>query len=166
MARVNLYNFLAPLSPAPGGLIWADQNAPRPAKPYATVTVRSVDPSPPVSARVDAAGVIAMTQVIRLSVEWQFIGKNALDLARMAAFRIRSETNLDRAKELGLGILNIDSVYPVPEVLNASQIEERAIVEMAVLDSDAFGDNVGLIEEVEIIGDGFCTITVRDTDNG
>lgn len=164
MSKANLYSLLAPLSPTVGGLIWADQNGPRPEKPYATVAVRSFDPFPVVKQTVDVDGIENVSQLVRLAVEWQFIGLNALDMAKAAQLKLRTDTQANRAEVLNLGVSAVNSGTAVPTVLNTTQIEERAIVELIVYDSEFVLDDVGLIENVEISGTAddklFCVGTV------
>lgn len=148
MSVANLITLLAPLV-SPGLLILAEQNGPRPPKPYATLSVRNVRPAPPVKREVNDAGVIELVQVKYLTCELQTFGAGAMETAELAGLRMRFPTTAMRAEALGLGISRINNALDVPELLNQSQFEERAILEFTVYDALAAGDDVGVIESVE-----------------
>jgi hypothetical protein len=150
MSRANLYALLAPLSPKPSGLIWTDQNGPRPAKPYSTLNIRTTTPLSPVKDPVESDGTQQIAQLALRHVEWEFYGLNASELAEAAALRLRTETTADRAKVLGLGICRVSAYAQTDILLNTSQFEQRAIIEIEVYDSNILVDDVGLIEGVDI----------------
>lgn len=150
MSRATLYALLAPLSPKPSGLIWSDQNGARPEKPYAAVNVRTTTPMNPVKDRVGDDGTQRVAQLALRHVEWEFFGLNASDLAENAALRLRAETTADRAKLLGLGISRVSSYTQTDTLLNTSQFEQRAVIELEVYDSNTLIDDVGLIDGVDI----------------
>lgn len=162
MSVAALQALIAPLV-APGLLILADQNGPRPDKRYATLSVRSTAPITVVKRPVDANGVIEVVQPQQMVVEVQWFGQGSFQSAQEAGVKLRFPSVVDRAEVLGVSIIDIRSVTRVPELLNQSQYEERAILEFLAYDTIALGDDVGLIEHVEL--DCFSHTHVIDTPN-
>ena len=142
-------SLLAPLL-APHNLIMSEQNGTRPAKPFATVSVRSIRPARATESVPDGVGEIDIWEHRANTVEIQVFGDNASDIASLLALKLRYPSTADRAESLNIGISNITSVLRVPELLNTSQFEERAILEFTAYDLLLGSDNVGLIENVEL----------------
>jgi hypothetical protein len=159
MSVANLHALLAPIV-APGPLIFADQNGTRPAKPFSTLSVRSSTPITVVRHKPDTVGIETLDQLLRRTVEVQFFGAGSEEKAEAVALKLRYHTHVLRAETLGLGVSTIRSVTGLAELLNSSQFEERAILEFTVNDNVAGDDDVGLIEHVEIAGDGYCQQTI------
>lgn len=139
------------IGPIPANrLIVSDQNGTRPEKPYATITIRSVVPARPIESEVDEDGLIEFHQIQLNTVEVQFFGIDALNYAEMLGIRLHFETTGWLAEDLNIGISRVGRATRVPELLNASQYEERAILEFTAYDTLTATDNVGLIEHAEI----------------
>lgn len=150
MSIAALQTLIAPLV-APGVLIFADQNGPRPEKPFATLSVRGT-PSPAYAyeAKPDIDGIAEISQHAEYTVEVQCFGNGAFNLARMVGLKLLFPSNVMRAELLGLGVSRIINVSRVPELLNQSQYEERGVLEFTVYDALVSSDDVGRIESVEI----------------
>lgn len=150
MTVAAIQALLAPLV-APGPLILADQNGPRPGKPFAALAVRSMPGHPMTYEREpNADGVAELVQHRQVVVELQTFGNGAFEFAETVALKLLFPSNVMRAEALGLGVSRINNVLRVPELLNQSQYEERGVLEFTVYDSLSGLDNVGLIENVEI----------------
>jgi hypothetical protein len=151
---MSIAGFIALVAPllAPNKLILSEQNGTRPPKPYATITVRSTRPARPQEGPVDASGIVQIDQQQLNAVEVQFYGDNAVDLANLLSAKLRYPSTQLLADQLNIGIARVNTVLRVPELLNTSQFEERAILEFTAYDTFTGNDNVGLIETVEIEG--------------
>lgn len=151
MSLANIQEFISPLVNGP--LILADQNGPKPAKPFATLSVRSAVPFRPIRLIPDENGSQANIQGMYLSIEIQSFGVTAFSDAHLTALKLRFETNSMRAESLGLGVSRITNITRVPELLSQSQFEERAIVEVTMYDALIAQDDVGLIESAIVEGE-------------
>jgi hypothetical protein len=150
MSIAAIQSLLAPLV-APGPLILADQNGPRPAKPFAALAVRST-PGQPMTYQYDPdeTGSAEIVQHREVVVELQTFGANAFEFAQMVGLKLLFPSHVMRAEALGLGVSRINNVLRVPELLNQSQYEERGVLEFTIYDSLAGNDDVGLIENVNL----------------
>lgn len=135
---------------APAMLILADQNGPRPAKPYATLSVRSTALDPPIELPVDENGMAQMVSYVRVIAELQYYGNGAFQSAQTAGLKLRFRSSVSLAETLGVSVNNIRTVLRVPELLNESQYEERGLMEFAASAYLIGTDDVGLIEHAEI----------------
>lgn len=143
--------FISLLTPllAPNKLILSDQNGTRPAKPYATISVRTIQPDNVQESIPDDDGEVDVWQHQLNTVEVQFFGDNASELANLLSLKLNFPSTSDKAELLNVGIANVSRVIRVPELLNTSQYEERAILEFTAYDVLLATDNVGVIENVE-----------------
>lgn len=149
MSVANIMALVAPLV-APGGLILAQQNGNRPPKPYATLDIRTTLPARPYQREPNTAGITELVQQLYRNCELQFFGVNALATAELTGLRLRFPSVSSRAEVLGIGVARVANALRVPELLNQSQYEERAVLEFSVYDAIVASDDVGLIEGVEI----------------
>src|SRR5690349_21639534 len=144
--------FIALVAPllAPNKLILSNQNGTRPPKPYATISVRSIRPARPQDTALDDAGITQIDQHQLNTIEIEIFGDNAVILANALAAKLRYTSTQYEADRLNVGIVRIDQVLRVPELLNTSQFEERAILEFTAYDVLLGNDDVGLIEHAVI----------------
>lgn len=149
MSAAALMQLLAPLV-EPGLLIFSDQNAPRPSKPFSTLSVRSLAPITIIKDPVDEFGDSRITQFQQMVAEVQFYGSNSFDSAQRTGLYLRTPSVVDEAERLGVSISVVRSVTRVPELLSNSQFEERSILEFTVYSNLSITDNVGLIESVDL----------------
>lgn len=145
-----LYDLVAPIL-APLPLIWADQNGPKPAKPYATITVRGGDEAPVVQGEPDAAGIATTREHRLMRAEVEIYGANAFAAAQTLGLKLRLPSNLRRSYELDLGVARVRQATNLTALLDESQqYEARALLEFTFHASEAATDDVGLIEHVVI----------------
>lgn len=136
---------------APSSLILAEQNGPRPPKPYATLSVRSTALDPPIELPVDENGIAQMVAYMRVIAELQYYGLGAFQSAQIAGLKLRFRSSVALAETLGVSVNNIRTVLRVPELLNETQYEERGLMEFAASAFVTATDDVGLIEHAEIV---------------
>ena len=147
------WSLLAPIL-APVPLIMADQNAPRPAKPYATLDVTNAGAArwltelPP-----DAAGNARFVEHRLANVEVQFYGADAQDRASDLGMRLRLPRHVNRAVDLGLGVAVVNGATSVAVLMNENQYEQRGILEFTCHVGVEITDEVGLIEHTETEGE-------------
>ncbi len=147
-AMVFLQEFLEPITGH--SLIITDQNGPRPIKPYATLGVRAISEQPINEFGLNSNGTINLAKLQRLTVEVEYYGVGAYGKAQTLGLKLNAPSQVLRADEFGLSVSQIRSVTRVPELLNQSQYEERAILEFTVYIMVEGDDQVGLIEHAII----------------
>ncbi len=151
---------------APWTLIYASQNAPRPAKPYVTMNVRIIEhPTTAVVSDLAANGEASMTEQVMFRIDLNFYGNGAMGKADSAATLFRYQTRIQAAHELGLAYSTIGVPTDIGTVLGHQQ-EERALLEVNGYAIKTGVDMLGLIETVEVeatTGDIVDTITIDST---
>ncbi len=146
------FNFLQEfLQPIVGQeLIFSNQNGPRPAKPYATLAVRSISEQPIIEHDLNGDGIVSLAKLQRMIVEVEYFGFGAFSKAQILGLKLQSPRNVDRGQEFGISVSELRGVTRVPELLNQSQYEERGILEFTAYIMVEGDDDVGLIEHAII----------------
>lgn len=149
--RAKLYQAFSPLA-SPSGMVFADQNAPRPDKPYVTLKVASVThPRFPVEYMPDEEGIAKISDHSQWEVELMFFGPGAETDATRVASQLKYPSHVQRIHELGLSISTVGVPTFIPRHYG-HQIEEQASLEITGYAIYLGEDDVGLIEEVEVEG--------------
>ena len=150
----------------PWKLVFADQNAPRPAKPYVTMKVRRIEhPTTAVVHDLAANGEATMVEQLTLMLELNFYGAGALIKADDTATLFRYQTRIQAAHELGLAYSRVAAPLDLTMPLG-NQMEERALLEVNGFAIKTGIDLLGLIETVEVeatTGDIVGTIVITQT---
>lgn len=155
--------FTAPYSPAMSliqplsGLttIWADQNAPRPAKPYLALRVMSRK-----SDQNDEYGPVASdgTQFVvsntSLTLEIQAYGDGAVGILDSLATKLGFQSTIITCIVLGVAIRNRGPITNITQLLDKSMFEDRASMEIVIGYRDGATDTVGIIDAVNGTGTG------------
>lgn len=142
-----LMAFLLPLA-MPRMIIWADQNGPRPEKPYFTLKTSAVGTSPLHASPPDAAGVATYREHRLIRCEIGCYGRDAVDLTTALAMRMRMPGAALAAEALGVGLGRFEAVRDLSVLLNTSQREGRAMLEFTASVVGSLAEQVGLIEHV------------------
>jgi hypothetical protein len=140
-------DFLLPIA-EPRMIIWADRNGPRPEKPYFTIKVRGTSSAKLVETPPDANGVATFREHRLIRCEVACFGKDAIALAQTLSVRMRLPSQTLRAEQCGISLASVEDVRDLTALLNASQREERALLEFTGYALGEVADNVGLIEHV------------------
>lgn len=148
MTAAAFYNAFAPIL-APIVLIHADQNAPRPAKPYVTMSVARVSHPPfPTEGPLNAEGKVVMTEQLRFQMELMAFGPDAHGILSQVASKVRYPSQVQRIHELGLSIATVGEPIGLTAYRGA-QAEEQASLEIAGYATTSGQDVLGLIEQVQ-----------------
>lgn len=137
------------------GLVFASQNMPRLVKPYIVMNVLNVEIPDHVTygQTINAAGVRSMWSWRKAVVELQFYnGIESLTSASLLAMYLQSELSLLSQDRLNCAIGARLFFSYVPELVNRSQYEGRAIYHFEYFYTEMVGDDVGLIETVVVDG--------------
>lgn len=137
------------------GLVFASQNMPRMPKPYVVMNVLNIEIPDHViyDKDINASGYRNLYSWRRATVELQiYNGIESLSSASTLALSLQSEQSLQSQDKLNCAIgARLFFAY-VPEMLNTSQFEGRAIYHFEFFYTESFTEDVGLIETVIIEG--------------
>ena len=136
-------------------IVWTYQNAPRIGKPY--ISLDYTDNDLPnfdcVSNHIDDNGIQVIGSWRRATVSLQFYcGPNSDRIASQVALMLAASASVDKQTQLDVSVGNRLMLQRVPELLNGSQFEDRAIYQFDFYYTERYNDNVGLIETVKIVG--------------
>lgn len=136
-------------------LVFADQNAPRPALPYWIMKVSvqrgiGIDSQ---SQGVDDDGNMTIKGVREATVQVQRIGTGAIDSCTDLRDNLAKVTVGEQWQTAKIAMYDIGDVQDIPFPLDNSQLEPRAVLDIFVRFSTSLLDNVGTIETVVVSGD-------------
>lgn len=135
-------------------IVWANQNAPRAAKPYVVINITNItDTAFDNTDSLDENGFQDQSGFRIAVVELQFYGGiSSITRASLAQLQLSSTPGVDKMVELDVAIGNRLFLGYVPALLNNSQFEHRSIYTFQFYYTDMIKDNVGLIETVDVTG--------------
>jgi hypothetical protein len=135
-------------------VVFADQNAPRPALPYWTIKISTqrgigIDGT---SQGVDVSGNITIKGVREATVHVQRIGPGAIEGVADLRDNLAKVTIHEQWQVADMAIYDISDVQDIPFPLDNSQLEPRAVLDVFVRFGTTLLDNVGIIETLDIDG--------------
>lgn len=133
-------------------VVFANENGPRPPKPYIQLRVHTAQQFPLHRGAVDDAGEQPVTAHRDASVELQCFGPGAYDALDTLAQRLRMDDALAEAEALDLAVFDIGMVSQLPVLRDASTYEPRAILELGIRYAVTLVQSVGVIEHLTING--------------
>ena len=145
-----IYDLITTAATAP--VIFADENGPRPAKPYIALRVNPASRLPVHRGTVDDAGVQPVSAHRSAQVELQCFGWGCMNALDALGQRLHMQAALDRAEELDLAVTAVGQLRQVPVLRDATMYEPRAVLELTIDYTTTLADDVGVIEKVNITG--------------
>ncbi len=148
--RADIYALVKALVGA-DTVIWADQNAPRPALPYWTLRLssrRSIGWDDH-GQGVNGVGIATVDGIREETLSLQCIGVDALDKACAVRDALAKRTIQAAWYATGLAIFDRGNVLNVPYKLDNEQLEPRGALDLILRYAVTDTDDVGLIETVE-----------------
>ena len=151
-------DLMALIQPLAGGtVIWMDQNAPRPALPYCAMKIMSVrQKNRDHYSDVDDSGIqtVAGDREFTLNIQrYQAYGVDGVTGKLQAiADKLRLISVIDKFKSKGLVAFNAAQVQDISALLDKTQIEKRASLDIFIRYRSVQTDDVGLIETANIQG--------------
>ena len=136
-------------------IIWSHQNAARIKKPYLVLsyTTNDVPDHETYDNRIDADGNRTMSSWRKAVIEIQFYdAHDSMRLASLTVSALATERSMLKQMELDCSIGTRLFLQRVPELLNASQYEDRAIYQFDFYYTETLVENVGIIETVIVDG--------------
>lgn len=153
--ETDLYALIQPL--VGGTLIWMDQSAPRPALPYCAMKIMSVRQiNRDHYSDVDDGGIQTVTgdREFTLSIQrYQAYGADSVTGKLQAVSdKLRLTSVIDKFSAKGLVAFDAGQVQDISALLDKTQIEKRASLDIFMRYWAVQTDNVGLIETANIEG--------------
>lgn len=131
-------------------VIWADQNAPRPALPYWTLRLQTQASlgTPDYSQGVTAGGVQTVDGVREETLQVQRLGPGAFDRVAQLRDDLGRLSILAAWQAVGLAVFRTGDVQNAPFKLDGEQLEPRAALDLFLRYNARTLDTVGAIETV------------------
>jgi hypothetical protein len=150
--KTRLWTVLQPI--LGGTVIWADQNAPRPALPYATLRLSTAPRvGTPYYQDPDNNGLQTVLSVREGTLQVQRFGPDSVAALEEFSGKLYFQTNLDKLSTHEITVFDVSTVTDVALLLNDLATEPRASVELSIRWVSDQVDDVGLIETVAINGE-------------
>ena len=134
-------------------VIWYFPNAPRPAKPYATLEIfAEVGESQEDIVKTPATGVYSFIVPVSATLRVQLYGTQGMDVCEalnVLARRLETDTYSDKCFANHVAFYDAESVQDLTEVFEQSA-EARASVDFFVRTNSEILDDLSVIEQVEV----------------
>lgn len=133
-------------------LVYADQNAPRPALPYWTMRLQTQRKlgRDQLGQGVDANGNQKVSGVREGTVQIQCIGAGAASKCADLRDNLSKTTVIEKWSLAKIPVFNIGDVLNVPYQLDGAQLEPRASLDIFIRFGTSLLDNVGAIDTVDV----------------
>lgn len=153
--------FSALKSQLPFLLIWANQDGPRPALPYATVLLTASNAIGYATVRgVDDNGVQQLSGQREDSVTVDFFGPGAYDAAARLRDALATTAIRYPLNRAGMALFGSPDTTDITQLLGNVEHEERAQLLFGVRYASRVDDNVGLIETINTAGSTVSALPV------
>lgn len=133
-------------------VIFADENGPRPPKPYTAMRVSPARRLAVHRGAVDDAGLQPVAAHRSAQVELQCFGAGCANALDELGQRLHMQAALNRAEQLNLAVTAVGRLRQVPVLRDAATYEPRAVLELTIDYTTTLADDVGVIETVNITG--------------
>lgn len=134
-------------------VIWRDQNAPRPTKPYMTLGFGTSNPSDhPTRGALTVDGKQDVTKWVTSVLQVMCYGSDSYMRLLDLSTRLGFTTVGDRCQAANIGLGRFVSLNNLPVAVDKSQYEDRSILELEVLWVNTLTDEPGRIEQVVVTG--------------
>lgn len=126
-------------------IIPANDNGPRPKKPYITLQVRMSSPQPVHRGAIDDEGEQALYSHRSAEIQLQVYGAGSWVVAESLAMKLHSEYLQELSDTLNISIDDQVRIQDVPMLIDTTTYESRAIIDMTGSYTASFDDDVGFI---------------------
>lgn len=134
-------------------VIWYYPNAPRPAKPYATLEIfAEVGESQEDIVKTPATGVYNFVVPVSATLRVQLYGTQGMDVCEalnVLARRLETDTYSDKCFANHVAFYDAEAVQDLTEVLEQS-VDARASIDFHVRTNSEILDDLSVIEQVEV----------------
>jgi hypothetical protein len=133
-------------------VVFAEENGPRPPKPYIQLRVQTALRFPLHRGAVDDGGQQLVTVHRDAAVELQCFGSGSYDVLDKLGQRLGMEVSLAEAERLDLAVFDVGKLSQVPVLRDQASYEPRAVLELGVRYAVSLADTVGAVEQVMLHG--------------
>lgn len=134
-------------------VIWYYPNAPRPAKPYATLECfAEVGESQEDIVKTPATGVYNFIVPVSATLRVQLYGTQGTDVCEalnVLARRLETDTFADKCFANHVAFYNADAVQDLTEIMEQS-VDARASIDLFIRTNSEILDDLSVIEQVEV----------------
>lgn len=154
--EADLYALFQPI--IGGTVIWSDSNSPRPALPYSTLkysSLRRLNFDHKSDVDINGAQTVSGDREFTLTINrYQGSGNNVVWNLQQVVDKLQFQTNIDKFLAKDLVAFNTNPVMDISALLDATQIEKRATVDIFMRYRTNLVDaGVGIIDTVHINAD-------------
>ena len=165
--ETDLYALIQPL--VGGTLIWMDQSKTLPALPFTAMKIssrRKVNMDWHSAPNASGIETVKGDREFTLSMQrHQAYGADSVtELLQSVSDKLQLTTNVDKFMTKKIAVYDIGSVTDISALLDKTQIEKRAALDIMMRVKLTQSDNVGLIDQVSV--QSVPTTSVPDTDSG
>lgn len=149
--RSDIYGLIDPLLTET--VIWSDSNAPRPALPYVALKVMGIRRvnQDHYEEKIGADGIQTVKGDREFTLNIQRFGTSSVEALDTLTNKLRLNTVRDKFFVAKLPLISADDVTDVAALLDKSQIEPRASLDVFIRMKSELADNVGYIDTVVIV---------------
>lgn len=151
--ETDLYDLFNPI--ITGTVIWADLNKPRPALPYSSIKINSLRfINQDHYSDVSALGIQTVNGDREFTLSIQNFGKtDCVTFLNGVVNKLRLNTNLDKFMAKKIVPFNTGAVLDISALVDNTNIEKRASLDIFIRIKSSMTDNVGIIDAVNVEGD-------------
>lgn len=147
MMRDDFWSVIS-MAAAPVPVILANENGPKPARPFASLFVRAGIPLPVQRGPLDDEGIQPIEGTRPVTLELQIFGEEASEIASRIFLALSKDSVQSEAEALNLAILDEVTIQDVTVLVDATTYESRSVMTIAAAYTATIYDDVGLIERV------------------
>lgn len=142
----DFYTLFDEATPVP--IIFANQNGPRPPKPYITLRLSVASPLPVHTGPTDDAGIRELSAHRAALAQLQVYGPGCWEIAEQLAMSLSKESIQALAETLNITINERVRIQDVPALVDTATYEPRAILDVEASYTTHIDDDVGFIQTV------------------
>lgn len=147
--KTNLYSWA--LANCPGcSVIFLNENAPRPAQPYVTLFLTSLNQiGEDFTPESDINGMVDMVGDREFTLQIQTYGGDCITRLENLRSSLQKQTVLDTLRANGIVFVNHFGINDLTELLD-SRFEKRGAMDVLFRIGQNYTDNLGLVETIEV----------------
>lgn len=147
--KTNLYSWA--LANCPGcSVIFLNENAPRPAQPYVTLFLSSLNQiGEDYTPESDISGMVDMVGDREFTLQIQTYGGDCITRLENLRSSLQKQTILDTLRANGIVFVNHFGINDLTELLD-SRFEKRGAMDVLFRIGQNYTDNLGLVETIEV----------------
>lgn len=147
--KTNLYSWA--LANCPGcSVIFLNENAPRPAQPYVTLFLTSLNQiGEDYTPESDINGMVDMVGDREFTLQIQTYGGDCITRLEDLRSSLQKQTILDTLRANGIVFVNHFGINDLTELLD-SRFEKRGAMDVLFRIGQNYTDNLGLVETIEV----------------